>query len=206
MLIAQDQLGSVSRQLRLSDQPVIVADAEGRILLTNDGFEELLRPGHAKIQQLDDLPEFFDGRTDFRSNLQRMMKQGRPGAAKFPWRMGPALREPLMVRADPVFSSPERVLGFVLLFTDLSEQKAAEAARRVFQEDSIVRPRVAAVRLDSREDLVHQHLLSRIIENAQLAALEITYGADTDQHAGHARKPAHFGQPQLRAAGTSRPL
>lgn len=71
------------------------------------------------------------------------------------------------------------MLGFVLLFTDLSEQKAAEAARQTFQEDSIVRPRVSNVRLNSREDLVRQNLLSRIIENAQLAALEITYGADT---------------------------
>ncbi len=184
MLIAHDQLGSVSRQLRLSGQPVIVADADGHVLLTNEGFEELLRPGHAKIQQLNDLPEFFDGPIDFRNNLQRMIKQGRPWRGEVSLAEGAGPARPLMVRADPVFSSPDRVLGFVLLFTDLSEQKAAEAARRVFQEDSIVRPRVAAVRLDSREDLVHQNLLSRIVENAQLAALEITYGADTDNMQG----------------------
>jgi hypothetical protein len=92
---------------------------------------------------------------------------------------GPGTAKPLTTRADPVFSSPERVLGFVLLFTDLSEQKTAEAARRIFQEDSIVRPRFTAGNLDSKDDLIHQNLLSRIVENAQLAALEITYGADT---------------------------
>ena len=43
MLIAQDQLENVSRLVRLSDQPVIVADAGGRILLTNEAFERLLR-------------------------------------------------------------------------------------------------------------------------------------------------------------------
>ena len=184
MLISHDQLGSVSRQLRLSGQPVIVADAEGCILLTNHGFEQLLSPGHTKLQNLKELPEFFDGRIDFRSNLQRMIKQGRPWRGEVSLGDGAGLTKPLMVRADPVFSSPERVLGFVLLFTDLSEQKAAEAARRVFQEDSIVRPRIAAVRLDSGENLVHQNLLSRIVENAQLAALEITYGADTENMQG----------------------
>ena len=45
------------------------------------------------------------------------------------------------MRADPVFSAPGRVLGFVFLFTDLSERKAAEAARRRFQESVIERNR-----------------------------------------------------------------
>ncbi|MGE0037484.1 MAG: GAF domain-containing protein [Xanthobacteraceae bacterium] len=176
MLIAQDQLGNVSRQLRLSDQPVIVADATGHILLTNDGFEQLLQPGHSSIDRLDDLPEFFTEPIDVRNHLRSMMKQGRPWRGELCLGSGAGPPKPLTVRADPVLSSPERVLGFVLLFTDLSEQKSAETARRIFQEGSIVRPRFTT--LDSRDDLVHQNLLSRIIENAQLAALEITYGAD----------------------------
>jgi hypothetical protein len=86
---------------------------------------------------------------------------------------------PLLVRADPVLSSPGRVIGFVLTFTDLSERKAAEAARRRFQE-SIVRSNRKLMRgLDSKAELGLQNLMSAIIENAQLAALEITYGVDT---------------------------
>jgi len=82
----------------------------------------------------------------------------------------------LLVRADPVFSSPDRVLGFVLLFTDLAERKAASAARQRFQDGIIRGHRVLTGRLDSKADLVFQNLLSLIIENAQLAALEITDG------------------------------
>jgi len=65
------------------------------------------------------------------------------------------------------------------LFTDLTERKAAEAARRRFQEGILVRRHVEAVRLDSKADLVYQNALSSVVENAQLAALELTYGGDT---------------------------
>jgi hypothetical protein len=84
----------------------------------------------------------------------------------------------LLVRADPVFSAPNRVLGFVLLFTDLRQRKAGEAARRNFQEGIVAGHRMIAGPLASQSDLMFQTLLSTIVENAQLAALEITDGAD----------------------------
>ncbi|KIZ47044.1 hypothetical protein OO17_05685 [Rhodopseudomonas palustris] len=86
---------------------------------------------------------------------------------------------PLMVRADPVLPAQDRVLGFVLIFTDITDRKAAEAARSRFQEGIIKSHRINSVRLDSKTDLVYQNLLSAVVENAQLAALEITYGVET---------------------------
>ena len=85
---------------------------------------------------------------------------------------------PLLVRADPVFTGPQRMLGFVLMFTDLTERKAAEAARRQFRESVIEhRPRQSG-KLDSKADLMFRNLLSTIVENAQLAALEIADRVD----------------------------
>jgi len=72
----------------------------------------------------------------------------------------------------------DRVLGFVLLFMDLTERKAADAARRRFQEGILQSHRKPKGPLQSQSDLMSQTLLSTIIENAQLAALEITDGAD----------------------------
>jgi chemotaxis family two-component system sensor kinase Cph1 len=88
-----------------------------------------------------------------------------------------------MVRADPVFSSPENVLGYVLLFTDLTERKAADAARERFQDGIVAGHRVLNRRLNSRADLVFQNLLAAVVENAQLAALEITDNVDTSRMA-----------------------
>lgn len=184
MLIAQDQLENVSRQVRLSDQPVVIADANGRLLLTNEAFERIIRPGHPHLTRIDDLPQFFADPVDFRSNIWRMLKDGRAWRGEVSLEMDSGATKVLMVRADPVFSSPERVLGFVLLFTDVTERKSAETARRRFQEGLIERPRVASAGLDSNDHIVYQNLLASIIENAQLAALEITYGAETTQMKG----------------------
>ena len=85
------------------------------------------------------------------------------------------------MRADPVFAQQDRSLGFVLMFTDLTERKAAEAARKRFQEVVIEQRRPMAGRLDSKADLVFRNLLSTMVENAQLAALEIADGVDPAQ-------------------------
>lgn len=179
MLIAQDQLAAVEGQVRLSDQPVIIADAEGRVLLTNESFTRLLPAGHAAPRRLEDLPALFTNPADVRGRLREVTGQRRTWRGEVGISGGRGAPRPLLVRADPVFSSPGRVLGFVLLFTDLSERKAAEAARRRFQE-GIVEGHQAFMsgRLDSTEDLVMKTLLSSVVENAQLAALEITDSSD----------------------------
>jgi two-component system, chemotaxis family, sensor kinase Cph1 len=178
MLIAQDQLESVSRQVRQSDQPVVIADASGRILLTNEAFERLMRPGHPHLTRLDDLARFFAEPLEFRASLSRLLKDRRPWRAEVGLEDDAGVVRMLMLRADPVFATPERVLGFVFLFTDVTERKAAETARRRFQEGLIERPRFGGG-LDLSHHPTYQNLLGSIVENAQLAALEITYGAET---------------------------
>lgn len=178
MLIAQNQLAQVSRQVRQSEQPVVIADADGRVLQINEAFDLLLQAPHAHLQWVDDLPPLFCQPAEFRQSVQDLLKHRRS------WRgevgLGTAVGEikPLLVRADPVFSSPDRVLGFVFLFTDISERKTAEAARRRFQEGVIERDHVMSVPLDSKADLVYRNLLANIISNAKLAGLEITDGVD----------------------------
>jgi hypothetical protein len=61
------------------------------------------------------------------------------------------------------------------MFNDISERKAADQARRQFQESVITR-RPVLPGLDANTDVKLQSLLSRVVENAQLAALEITDG------------------------------
>jgi light-regulated signal transduction histidine kinase (bacteriophytochrome) len=179
MLIAQDQLESVSRQVHQSEQPVVIADPGGRILLTNEALERLMRPGHPHLTRVDDLPPFFAEPLDFRTNLWRLLKENRPWRGEVRLETDAGKTTVLMIRADPVFSTPDRILGFVFLFTDVTERKAVETVRRRLQEGLIERPRVGGIGLDTLDHLVYQNLLSSVIENAQLAALEITYGADT---------------------------
>ena len=48
-LIAQDQLEQFSRHVRVSEQPVIIADIDGKILLMNEAFKTLLPGDHMPV-------------------------------------------------------------------------------------------------------------------------------------------------------------
>ncbi|TCZ59747.1 GAF domain-containing protein [Roseicella aquatilis] len=179
MLIALDQMEQVRRQVGASDQPAVVADAAGRVLLANAAFARLLPEGAAPAR-LEELLPHLAGREEAALRLQEVLRNGRS------WRGEVALRRPggdlpLLLRADPVFSAPDRVLGFVFLFTDLSDRKAAEAARRRFQEGIIEGQRLRAGPLESKSDLIFRTLLQAVVENAQLAALEITEGVEVSR-------------------------
>lgn len=179
MLIAQDQLQKVSRDVRLSDQPVMIADERGRILLANEAFEKLLRAGHPHLEWLDDLSQCFAEPIFVRERFRNIVANRRSWRGELRLDSAAGGIRPVLLRADPIQPEPERILGFVLLFTDLTERKAADAARRRFQEGLIERPQVGTAPLDSKASLVYRNLLAMIVENAQLAALEITEGLDT---------------------------
>jgi len=177
MLIAQNQLDHASRQVEQSEFPVIVSDSHGRILLLNEAFTQLLPPKHPRLRWIDDLPAMFADQDGVRRRLRDLLAQREPWRAEV-WLEMDGHKKPLLLRADPVFAGADTILGFVILFTDLTERKAADAARSRFQEGIIERHRMVDVRLDSSDDLIFQNLLSAIVDNAQLAALEITDGVD----------------------------
>jgi chemotaxis family two-component system sensor kinase Cph1 len=177
-LIAQDQLEQYSRHVRVSEQPVIIADIDGKILLMNEAFKTLLPRDHAAAR-LDDLASAFQQPEGFLLSVRELVGHHRAWRGELLLRNEGNREKPLMVRADPVQPSRDRVLGFVLIFSDITDRKAAEIARSRFQEGILQSNRTNSVRLDSKTDLVYQNLLSSVVENAQLAALEITYGVET---------------------------
>ena len=178
-LIAQDQLEQFSRHVRVSDQPVIIADIDGKILLMNEAFQSFLSTDCKKLAYLSDLSGVFQQPEQFAANITELLGNRRAWRGEVMLLSEGNREKPLLLRADPVQPSRDRVLGFVLIFTDLTDRKAADEARGRFQEGIIESHRVTGVRLDSKADLVYQNLLSSVVENAQLAALEITYGVET---------------------------
>ena len=178
MLIAEDQLEQVRRQVQQAEPPVVIADADGHILQINSAFAALLPPRSKRPSSLSELRSLFAGPDDAKRELRDLAKTRRAwrGEVRLEGPDGAVI--PLLVRADPVFARQNRALGFVLMFTDLTERKAADIARRRFQEAVIEERRPMSGLLDSKADLTFRNLLSTIVENAQLAALEIADGVD----------------------------
>jgi len=180
-LIAQSQLEQVRHQVQLSEQPVVIAGPTGEILLCNAAFEQLLPHDHGQLRLIDDLvPMFFEG-DEVRNRLGNMIKHRQTWRGEVTLKPSDGTPKPLLVRADPVYAAADRVLGFVIMFTDNTEQRAATVARRQFQEGIIERHRLVIGRIGSTTDPDYHSLLSSVIENAQLAALEITDRADVEQ-------------------------
>jgi PAS domain S-box-containing protein len=178
ILIAQDQLDQVLRQVRSSDQQIIIADAEGQIIESNEAFRALVGAHSGALEHLDELAAYFVDPEEVARKLRDLRGNKQPWRGEVRLYHPASGNRPLLVRADPVLSMPDRVLGFVLLFTDLTDRKAAESARRQFQEGILQSHRRLAGRMNSEADLKFQTLMSGVVENAQLAALEITDGVD----------------------------
>jgi light-regulated signal transduction histidine kinase (bacteriophytochrome) len=178
MLIARDQLDKVTQQVEISELPVIVADPQGRILVGNRSFQSLLPRDHGAFEWLEELAKLFSDQGEARRRLRDLVNLRRTWRGEISMLASDGGTRSILVRGDPVFASPDRVLGIVLLFTDVADRNAAEAASRNFQEGILQRPRHAAGGLGNNADILYQKLMSPVLENAQLAALEITDGFD----------------------------
>lgn len=181
LLITQDQMNIVSGQISGSEHPVVIADTSGRILLMNRAFEDLVPTPIRDLNTLDDLAGYFRQPDAIRQSLSDLIDRNRSWRGEVRMKDIDSDGTSLLVRADPVFSAPGRALGYVILFTDRAERHAVETARQSFQESVLEQRRAMTMRLDSKADLVYRDLLSSVIENAQLAALEIADGIDLDE-------------------------
>lgn len=185
MLIAEDQLNQVRRQVAGSDQPVVICDPRGGIVLVNDAFDRLLPALRgARPRRMEELAPFFANPGEIRRRLHDVFDNRHSWSGELRLADDEASGKPVLLRADPVFSAPDRVLGFVFLFNDLGERKAADAARRRFQDVIAESHRTRAGWLDRNADLVFQGILASLVENAQLAALEIAEGVDVSRMPG----------------------
>ncbi|MBL8950684.1 MAG: GAF domain-containing protein [Myxococcaceae bacterium] len=179
MLIAQQQLTQVRGQAQRSEQAVMVAGPDGRVLLMSAGFADLLEPGRRAPERLDELAPFFTRPVVLLRKLQELVQQHAAYRGEAELLQGDGGARPVLLRADPVFSGPRQVLGFVLSISDAREQVAADRARRRFQEQVVEEYRPVTGRPETKADLDRRVLLASIIENAQLTAFEITDTADT---------------------------
>jgi light-regulated signal transduction histidine kinase (bacteriophytochrome) len=176
MLIAEDQLRQIRQQVRVHELPVVITNASGRISLINESFAQLIGGAHPHFESIEDLAACFEPASESREILSAIHQNLRPWVGEMHLRNSLGAPRPLLVKADPVISSNQDVLGVVMTFADSSERVTAAAARQKFQTSILENKRMPSDPLDFSSNMVFRRLYSRIISNAQLAALEITDG------------------------------
>lgn len=183
VLIAESQLERMRRAIMDADEPVVIADERGRILLTNAALARLVQGPFRAPDTLDDfvaqfespqkVTELFHHLRDSRRPWRGEMRLLRPGG-------GPSI--PVAVRADPIPQVDGSLFGFILILNDLTSRQEADVARERLQ-----RAVYAAQRPTSLAELqvlgpmtpATQALVAAVWANAGVAASEIADSANT---------------------------
>jgi light-regulated signal transduction histidine kinase (bacteriophytochrome) len=172
LLIAQHQLTQVRLTVENSREPVVIADAVGHVLFTNEAFSQLFRRPHIHLEHLDELAALFTDPVLVRTVLSGLRRERQPWRGELTLAVSYLETLPVGVRADVVPGQGGAALGFILIFTDLTGTKRVEAARRQL-EDSISRAdrRAGAPARPAQET---DEVIGAILANASVAAMEIT--------------------------------
>jgi len=174
LLIAQHQLTHVRHTLESSREPVVVADAHGRILFTNEAFSRLFRRPHGHLRQLDDMAALFTEPTVARSVLASLRTEREPWRGELALAVGDRDVMPVGIRADVVPGQGDDLLGVIMILTDLTESKRAEAARRQLERalSEVTRPADGSRPMPEADEII-----GAILANASVAAMEIADAA-----------------------------
>ena len=174
-LIAEHQLAQIRATVSNANEPVMIADPQGRALFANRCFFEMI--GRADISQvsagaLGDTAQWFQDSDRMRAMLRTMGQDRQAWRGEMSLDLGNGASLPTALRAEPVAARDGSVLGFFLIFTDLSDSRRAAAAREhleqslswAMREEAILRQADAA------------DVIGAIVSNASLAAMDIADG------------------------------
>ncbi len=184
LLIAQHQLDEVRSTVDTSNEPVVIANARGKVLAANDAFTRLLHRPPARLDLLDDIAPLFTEPRMFREMLAELRTNRQPWRGELLLKGENIAGNAVGVRADVVPGQNGLVLGFIVILTDLSESKRAQAARRHLEHSlneagRPIRTGASGARQKDERDEVDE-VMGAILANVTVAAMEIAdAGADS---------------------------
>jgi light-regulated signal transduction histidine kinase (bacteriophytochrome) len=174
VLIVERQAARVRAAVENAAEPVVIAGPDGNIVLANRAFHALFIRPKSHVTTLNDLPVVFAEPDRLRSVLSKLCEEGQPWRGELALASSVSKGAQLALRADPVPTATGEMLGFVLIFTDRSERREAEATRRRLETTAAdgYRSPLGGVAAAAMDDL--DHLVAAILGNASAAVLEIT--------------------------------
>jgi PAS domain S-box-containing protein len=174
LVFAQHQLSQVRTAVENSLEAVIIANEQGQVLFANGAFRRLIHQTDAGIADLEEIAAKFQESLTVRQLLRRLLADGVPCRGE--WTLASARRPKVSVsvRADVIPAQHGGALGFILIFTDISDRKHAEDARRRFHAAmSSGGAMTASGEQDTDPFGEPDVVVSSIVSNANVAAMEI---------------------------------
>ena len=177
LLIAEHQLSQIRNTVAGSGEPVVIGDANGRLLFANDAFGAL-SSDRALAAAGGDLTLLFTQPERVAKVLDLLGQERRAWHGELALELGGGAALPVAVRAEVVPARDGSVLGFFLILIDLTDsQRAAEARKHLERSLS------QAIDNGSPRDALRNNdlglpsdVMGAILANASLAAMDIADG------------------------------
>ena len=179
LLIAEHQIAQIRTTVGSSNEPVVVANANGRALFANDAFFTLLQQPSLPGAALDELSTLFSDPVLVGKILGSLAQERRPWRGELALALQSGKTLPVAVRAEVVPARDGSVLGFFLIFTDLTDTQRAAEARRHLEQSLSEAVAEAPTRDEKRTASATERgdLMGAILANASLAAMDIADGS-----------------------------
>ena len=184
-------------------EPVVIGDASGRALFANEAFAALIghagaascgesqdadsrgsranadsRDTRARATPLDDLPALFVESDLVGKVLLALGQERQPWRGELSLRLAGGKTRPVAVRAEVVPARDGSVLGFFMIFVDLTDTQRATEARRHLErslsqavDSTPARDSARVAGMNLQNDV-----MGAILANASLAAMDIADG------------------------------
>ena len=169
LLIAEHQLAHVRAMVADSKEAVVVAAAGGGAFFANAAFLALSGRSADECASLESMIDLFEPRNDARRMLGHVRAEKRAWRGEMTLAMRDGSMLPVSLRAEPVPARDGSMLGFIFLFSDLTNVRLAHEARQHL-EASLSRVGRGALGAEGGD------LIGAIIANAGLAAMDIADG------------------------------
>lgn len=173
-LIAEHQLAQIRLTVSNANEPVLIADPNGRALFANRCFFEMIGRGAEADApaELGDAAQWFVEPARVRDMLRTLVQERHSWRGELSLDLGHGASLPTSLRAEPVSARDGSVLGFFLIFTDLSDSRRAAAAREHLEQSlsKAMRDEALSRQADAAD------VIGAIVSNASLAAMDIADG------------------------------
>ena len=177
LLIAEHQLTHIKATVASCREPVVVADASQQVIFANDAFLELVHSSQTNTAQSLDVSILFTEPVEISTILTNMVDERRAWRGPQHLNLGEKGNLPVLVRAEVVPGRDGSVLGFFLIFDDMTNVQRADAARQRLEQSL----NQAGLSRHNEGDYPpgSRKLIGAVLANASLAAMDILDGSAT---------------------------
>lgn len=165
LLIAEHQLVQIRGAVAGSREPVLVANAEGRVVFANEALAGLRG---APVEKGSEIAGLFAAAPAVQQALAEMRRSQHGWRRELDLLGAGDTRVPMAVHAEPVSGRDGQALGYVLTLLDLREARRADTAR--LNLESTLRLAAQHTRSEASEP---DGVIAAILTNASLAAMDI---------------------------------